>query len=56
MILIWFNKPHDLTHFTPAYAFLVSTFGPYFGCLLILIIDLSYGKFLRCESRLSSDE
>ncbi|KII91028.1 hypothetical protein PLICRDRAFT_107381 [Plicaturopsis crispa FD-325 SS-3] len=23
MLLIWFNKPHDLTHFTPAYAFLV---------------------------------
>ncbi|KAF8895246.1 voltage-dependent anion channel [Infundibulicybe gibba] len=23
MLMIWFNKPHDLTHFTPAYAFLV---------------------------------
>ncbi|KAK0201519.1 voltage-dependent anion channel-domain-containing protein [Desarmillaria ectypa] len=23
MIIIWFNKPHDLTHFTPAYAFLI---------------------------------
>ncbi|KAK0244551.1 voltage-dependent anion channel-domain-containing protein [Armillaria nabsnona] len=23
MILIWFNKPHDLSHFTPAYAFLI---------------------------------
>jgi hypothetical protein len=22
--MIWFNKPHDLAHFTPAYAFLVS--------------------------------
>ncbi|KIK52699.1 hypothetical protein GYMLUDRAFT_233276 [Collybiopsis luxurians FD-317 M1] len=23
MLMIWFNKPHDLTHFTPAYAFLI---------------------------------
>ncbi|KAK1232179.1 hypothetical protein PQX77_004691 [Marasmius sp. AFHP31] len=23
MLMIWFNKPHDLSHFTPAYAFLV---------------------------------
>ncbi|CAK5266021.1 unnamed protein product [Mycena citricolor] len=23
MMMIWFNKPHDLNHFTPAYAFLV---------------------------------
>ncbi|PBK67190.1 hypothetical protein ARMSODRAFT_1020683 [Armillaria solidipes] len=23
MIMIWFNKPHDLMHFTPAYAFLI---------------------------------
>lgn len=26
MLMIWFNKPHDLTHFTPAYAFLVSNY------------------------------
>lgn len=24
MMMIWFNQPHDLAHFTPAYAFLVS--------------------------------
>ena len=23
MLMIWYNQPHDLTHFTPAYAFLV---------------------------------
>ncbi|THU82392.1 hypothetical protein K435DRAFT_823225 [Dendrothele bispora CBS 962.96] len=23
MLMIWFNKPHDLNHFTPAYAFLI---------------------------------
>jgi len=23
MLMIWFNKPHELTQFTPAYAFLV---------------------------------
>ncbi|KAK7025554.1 hypothetical protein VNI00_015907 [Paramarasmius palmivorus] len=23
MLMIWFSKPHDLTHFTPAYAFLI---------------------------------
>ena len=23
MLMIWFNKPHDLTTFTPAWAFLV---------------------------------
>jgi len=23
MLMIWFNKPHDLAHFSPAYAFLV---------------------------------
>ncbi|KAF5360766.1 hypothetical protein D9756_004928 [Leucocoprinus leucothites] len=23
MLMIWFNKPHDLSHFTPAYAFLI---------------------------------
>lgn len=25
MLMIWFNKPHDLTKFTPAWAFLVCT-------------------------------
>ena len=24
MLMIWFNKPHDLNTFTPAWAFLVS--------------------------------
>ena len=24
MLMIWFNKPHDLKTFTPAWAFLVS--------------------------------
>jgi tellurite resistance protein TehA-like permease len=23
MLMIWFNKPHDLTTFTPAWAFLI---------------------------------
>lgn len=25
--MIWFNNPHDLNHFTPAYAFLVRLLG-----------------------------
>lgn len=24
MLMVWFNRPHDLTTFTPAWAFLVS--------------------------------
>jgi hypothetical protein len=47
MLMIWFNKPHDLTTFTPAWAFLV--------CLpdinseadvshSVDILDISYGK------------
>ena len=24
MLMVWFNKPHDLSTFTPAWAFLVS--------------------------------
>ena len=26
MLMIWFNKPHDVTTFTPAWAFLVRGF------------------------------
>lgn len=35
MLMIWFNRPHDLTQFTPAYAFLVFPMVVY-----------SYGTFL----------
>ncbi len=49
MIMIWFNKPHDLMHFTPAYAFLVSPSEILPRLDLNWNLDLSYGLFYAAK-------
>jgi hypothetical protein len=47
MLMIWFNKPHDVNTFTPAWAFLVCSSLRRCGTFLTissLLIDLPYGE------------
>ena len=46
MLMIWFNKPHDLSHFTPAYAFLVSV-----PSLLVFLLAKKRKRFNTCLVR-----
>ncbi|KAF7422307.1 hypothetical protein PC9H_010463 [Pleurotus ostreatus] len=41
MLMIWFNKPHDLSHFTPAYAFLV------FPLMLVGVVSFNVLRVLE---------
>ncbi|KAF9019958.1 hypothetical protein BDZ89DRAFT_283291 [Hymenopellis radicata] len=43
MLMIWFNKPHDLSHFTPAYAFLV------FPMMLVGVVAFNVLKVMKPE-------
>ncbi|KAF9450552.1 hypothetical protein P691DRAFT_700995 [Macrolepiota fuliginosa MF-IS2] len=43
MMMIWFNKPHDLAHFTPAYAFLV------FPMMLVGVVAFNVLRVLTPE-------
>ena len=46
MLMIWYNKPHDVTTFTPAWAFLVRRFlfVDMSRSSLTSLIDIPYGK------------
>jgi hypothetical protein len=48
MLMIWFNNPHDLNHFTPAYAFLVSPDCTVATLQIVdtgtYLLDFPYGK------------
>jgi hypothetical protein len=47
MLMIWYNKPHDVNTFTPAWAFLVCGSLRRCGTFLTissLLIDLPYGE------------
>jgi tellurite resistance protein TehA-like permease len=43
MLMIWFNKPHDLTTFTPAWAFLI------FPMMLVGVIAFNVLKVIPPE-------
>lgn len=47
MLMIWFNKPHDLTTFTPAWAFLVF---PLVRFTFPTVMSRSKRRSLRCLS------
>ncbi|KXN82849.1 Malic acid transport protein [Leucoagaricus sp. SymC.cos] len=43
MLMIWFNKPHDIAHFTPAYAFLI------FPMMLVGVVAFNVLRVLSPE-------
>lgn len=45
MLMIWFNKPHDLAHFTPAYAFLI------FPMMLVGVVAFNVLKVMDLTHR-----
>jgi len=47
MLMIWFNKGHDLAHFTPAYAFLV------FPLMLVGVVAFNVLKVIPPEDHRS---
>ncbi|KAH9987770.1 hypothetical protein BJV74DRAFT_925957 [Russula compacta] len=57
MLMIWYNKPHDLTTFTPAWAFLIfpMMLVGVIASEVLLVMDLLIPAQLACsQSRLSS--
>lgn len=43
MLMVWFNKPHDLTTFTPAWAFLI------FPMMLVGVVAFNVLKVVPVE-------
>lgn len=48
VLMIWFNKPHDITTFTPAWMFMVFpvrfTLCTAHSCTLKICLDHAYGR------------